>query len=76
LLDRLDSLAARFDEPEMLPFEPQFELALAMARARLALARGQARAAAPQWPRRKHCRAPAACTDQLAVKLMRAELAR
>src|SRR5205085_11057520 len=48
LLDRLDSLAARFDEPDFAPFEPQFRLLLAGARSRVALARGQAEAAAAQ----------------------------
>jgi LuxR family maltose regulon positive regulatory protein len=77
LLDRLDSLAARFDEPELLPFEPQFELALAMARARLALARGQAAAAAPQLAQAEAIAAKLRrSADQLAVKLLRADLAR
>jgi LuxR family maltose regulon positive regulatory protein len=77
LLDRLDSLAGRFDQPELLPFEPQFELVLAIARARLALARGQAVAAGPQLDQAEALAARLRrVDDQQVVKLLRVELAR
>ena len=77
LLDRLDSLAARFDEPDFAPFEPQFRLLLAGARSRVALARGQLEAAAAQLAEAEGLAAELGRgRDQMVLKLLRVELTR
>jgi LuxR family maltose regulon positive regulatory protein len=77
LLDRLDSLASRFDEPDFAPFEPQFQLLLAGARTRVALARGQEEAAATQLAEAEGLAARLGRgRDQMALKLLRVELLR
>ena len=77
LLDRLDTLAARFDEADFAPFEPQFHLLLATARGSVVLARAQAEAAAAQLAEAEGLAAQLGrARDQLALKLLRVELAR
>jgi LuxR family maltose regulon positive regulatory protein len=77
LLDRLDSLAAHFDEPGLAPFEPQFRLLLASARSAVSLAGEHEEAAAAQLAAAESLALQLGCVrEQQSLKLMRVELAR